>query len=306
MESSDFETLVQLITKKMEEPNTELNVYSLFITSGNKEFKHIFNKNTFPEELWSISKVFLTLLIGILIDNKTKFDGNYFTLNSEISELVDEFKEFSNVTVYNLLTHTSGFPEPLMFSNYQQSSISILEYIYSIGFSKNSKNDFLYSNVGCYLLSIILQRNLNKNIEKLLKEHFIQKLTSTKFSWKKIDGYCLGATGLNLDIEVIHKIGLILRDGGLLYGERIVSESWVNLMTSNQVLTPNLYDQTRHLPKFAHGFNMHICKNGTFYSDAKNGQYLIINRHKDIVCTVRANQKFSNIPVTECFKGLFI
>lgn len=303
MTTFEFEELVANCNEKIENSNRTLNLYSLIVTKHEKHYSHIFNKEKYPNELWSISKVFLTVLLGILIDEKARIKGKPLSIDTKINTLIEELHHVSDVNIYELLTHTSGFKDPLMFSDQNLDKISLLEYISKSGFGRDKEKSFLYSNVGGYLISVILQRHLNKNLEELIYEKLLYKLNVSSFSWNKIDGYCSGATGLHLDAETIHKIGLILRDYGHLYKNKILNKEWIELMTSTLVMTPDQYNPGRVFPKFAHGLNLHICKDGTFYSDAKNGQYLIVNRESNIVCTIRADQSSKTSLVTECLRG---
>lgn len=75
-------------------------------------------------------------------------------------------------------------------------------------------------------------------------------------------------------------------------------------MSTLKVFTPNNYDETRVLPKYGYGYNLWVCKNGTYYHDGSDGQYIIVVPNKNMVITITADQKDMK-PITACMKKLF-
>ena len=86
-------------------------------------------------------------------------------------------------------------------------------------------------------------------------------------------------------------------------GKQLVPKDWVEAMTKVQVPTPMMYDEKRVFPKYGYGFYIYICKNGNYYIDGTDGQYLIVLKDKGILITTFGHQPDMK-PITECFREL--
>jgi len=289
-----------------------IKVNGIMVSQRQKTFTHQFVKQN-KVELWSLTKPFLALLIGILIEERKVISGKIITLETKIWPLLKPFVKLKNtqnykvlrdINLYHLLTHTAGFTESLMFSELtKEVKSNLADYIVNMDMSCRPGEHFRYTNAGGYIISIILQEHLHKPLNILINELLFKKIAVVDFSWNKIGKYCAGSTGLNLSIESIHKLGVIFCSDGKYKGTKIVSKKWVDKISSPQVCTPSMFDSSRVFPKYAYGFNMYICKDGTFYCDDKNGQYLIINRKDHCHITITAEQPITR-SVTECLRPL--
>jgi len=285
------------------------DVNSIIVSQGTEKFSYTFNKKG-KVELWSLTKPFLAILVGILIDKKEKLDGQSISLNTKVWPLIKPFiqlenlsnyKRLKDISFYHLLTHTSGFEHSLMFTNLTKKTNidNLTNYIVNMAISNNPGECFKYTNAGGYLLSVIFQEYLKKPLDILIYDYFFEKIDVDDFSWNKIGNYCSGATGLNVSNEAIHKLGSIICFDGVYKNTKIVSKNWIDKMSFQHVHTPGVYDKTRVLPKYGYGLNMYICEDGTVYADDKKGQYLIVNRQHQYYITVTADQKMTK-GVTDC------
>ena len=71
--------------------------------------------------------------------------------------------------------------------------------------------------------------------------------------------------------------------------EQIIPEKWIVKITSMQLETP--YKSERVLPKVGIGYYTFISRDGFVFRDGSNGQYIIINKDKNLLITIMASEK---------------
>lgn len=139
-------------------------------------------------EIGSHTKVFLGVLLGEMIVR------GEISLDEKVKDLIPEGASLppgsENMTVLHLATHTSGLPKDL--DRYdpaieEQSQISlkdrirphiagVYEYLSQLRLLHIPGEEFLYSNLGTFLLGNILERKAGMKFEKLVKERIFDKL----------------------------------------------------------------------------------------------------------------------------------
>lgn len=62
-------------------------------------------------------------------------------------------------------------------------------------------------------------------------------------------------------------------------------------MCSMQLETPSIYKPERVLPKFGIGYFTFISRDGFIFRDGSNGQYIILNKDKDILITILSSER---------------
>jgi CubicO group peptidase (beta-lactamase class C family) len=124
--------------------------------------------------------------------------------------------------------------------------------------------------------------------------------------WEKTEqGICLGASGVYLNNDEMHRIGIMLLNNGLFNGKRIVDKKWIDAMHTPQFVTANLQEyvskQSRCINKMAYGYHLWICGDGSavypkthYFCDGTDGQFLIVSPHQRMVITILSHQKDMN------------
>ena len=74
-------------------------------------------------------------------------------------------------------------------------------------------------------------------------------------------------------------------------------------MCKLQLETPYMIKEERLFPKLGIGYYTFISKNGYVFRDGTNGQYLIINKDKDLLISILSSEKEMN-KVTEIFRDI--
>jgi CubicO group peptidase (beta-lactamase class C family) len=305
---------------------------------SNETTKEKLNENSIFE-LASVSKQFTAMAIVIL---KEKGKLNY---EDKISKYIPELSNYQNITIRNLLNHTSGLPDymEVMDSVFDKSKIATNKDIISIFakqkpkllFAPNTKWE--YSNTGYALLASIIEKvagisygdYLNKAIFKPLK------MTNTfvyrrRYAPKKIGNYAYGYVysdslkhyflpddlpetkyvvwldGIVGDGTVNSTVVDLLKWDRALYADELISkESKKIIFTSSE-----LYDKS----KTDYGFGWFIEDNGVYgnlvnHTGGWPGYETIIDRHiqndKTIIVLLNYENNSSYIPITDLRKMLY-
>ena len=309
-----FQSVVEKFQNATDKNGDFLDMDSLMISQGDEVYKHKFKGEDSLHNLRSVSKPIIGLTLGIAIENGLKLGGETITLETKIFPFFKDKIEITNyknilkleeVSLKHLLTNTIGYADGLLFSNdiADKDPFTFLDYIFNYDITYNPGETFIYSNVGPYIISALIQEELEMNLAEWVSRNLFQKIGIKNFEWKNYGNYCAGATGLKMSHDDLHKIGHILLDKGLYKGQQLVRSDWIEAMTKIQVLTPTMYDDERVFPKYGYGFYIYICKNGNYYIDGTDGQYLIVLRDKGILITTIGHQSDMK-PITECFREL--
>lgn len=314
IEKAEFEHVVHLLSTKIDKYGNKLNINSLMISDGINFYNHYFREVTEMVDLRSLSKPIIGLALGIAMENGMRWQNEYVTLDTKVYPFLTRHFNFSNsknleawkkVTIRHLLTHSIGYDTGLLFSSSIKDldKFTLVEYLLDYDIVHEPGTKFIYSNAGPYLLSALIKKELGQDLDEWISLHLFRKIGITEYSWKKYGDYCAAATGLKLRHKDVHKIGKVMFDKGVYDGQRLISEAYLTEMTTVQITTPEMYDEQRVFPKYGYGFFVYICKNGTYYVDGTDGQYMIIVPSRNILITTLACQPDMR-PITECLKEL--
>lgn len=293
--------------KNLKKNLSSLNIDSIFLEKDGKLDKVFYNDECL-HELRSCSKILLAMAIGIAIDK------GMFSLDTII---YPSFEKIVNITnrsnldkikkwkVRDLLTHTSGYEKQMMSESYIQDidKNNLLDYAlnYDIPFEVGTR--FAYNNVEPFILSVFFQEKFNINLTDFIKENIFDKLGISEFRWDNYGKYCPASTGLYLRHSDFHKIGLLLLNNGRYNNCQVIPEKWINEMCSIQLETPSAYKPERLLPKIGVGYYTFISRDGFIFRDGSNGQYIIVNKIRNLLITIMSSEKDMK-NVTEILRSL--
>ncbi|HDR3897140.1 serine hydrolase domain-containing protein [Bacillus sp. FSL W7-1334] len=124
-------------------------------------------------DLASVSKVFTSIAILKLIEE------NLLTLNTPVHYYIPEYKKNGKdvVTIYHLLTHTSGLPSSIPWyrldeakTHEEQIAIILSEQL------KSNPGKHLYSDLGMIILGIVIENITKMKLNDFIKEIIISPL----------------------------------------------------------------------------------------------------------------------------------
>lgn len=300
---------VNTLSKRLD----SLNIDSIFIEQDDKLDK-VFYKEEQLHELRSCAKILVSMAIGIAIEDKMLVDGIPLSLDTKVYPSIEKIANIKNEnnlvkiqkwTIKNLLTHTTGYESQMMSERYIKDidKNKLLEYAlnYDIPFEVGSR--FAYNNVEPFVLSVFFQETFGISLRDYINEKIFKKLDIEEFEWENYGKYCPASTGLYLKHSDFHKIGQLLLSNGKYNRKQIIPEKWIKEMSSMQLETPFAYKSERVLPKIGIGYYTFISRDGYLFRDGSNGQYIIINKEKNLLITIMSSEKdMTNI--TEVLRNL--
>lgn len=290
-----------------------LNIDSVFVEQDNN-IEKIFYKNEELHELRSCSKLLVAMAIGIAIEDKILVEDVPLSLDTKIYPLIQKIVDIKNEnnlskiqkwTIRNLLTHTTGYESQMMSERFIKNidKNELLNYAlnYEIPFDVGIR--FAYNNVEPFVLSVFFQETFGVNLKDYINEKIFKKMNIKEFEWDNYGKYCPASTGLYLKHSDFHKIGQLLLNNGKYNGKQIISENWIREMSSMQLETPSAYKPERVLPKIGIGYYTFISRDGYLFRDGSNGQYIIVNKEKNLLVTIMSSERnMKNI--TEVLRNL--
>ena len=286
---------------------SSLKIDSIFIEQ-NDNIERIFYKNEELHELRSCSKLLVAMAIGIAIENKM-FDLD--TLVYPVIENIVKIENANNLNkikqwnIRNLLTHTTGYESQMMSERYIENidKDNLLEYALNYDIPYEPGKRFSYNNVEPFILSVFFQEKFGINLTDFINENIFKKLNIIDYKWENYGKYCPGATGLYMRHTDFHKIGQLLLNNGKYNNIQIIPEAWIKKMCSMQLETPSAYKPDRVFPKVGISYYTFISRDGFIFRDGSNGQYIILNKDKNILITIMSSEKDMK-NVTEILRDL--
>ena len=254
------------------------------------------------------------MAIGIAIDKGLTIAGEPLSLHTKIfptikntvylsnKSNIDKIKEW---TIKDLLTHTTGYESQMMSERFIQNidKDKLVEYALNYDIPYEVGTRFAYNNAEPFILSVLFQEAFNQNLTDFINENIFKKLNIIDYKWENYGKYCPGATGLYLKHSDFHKIGQLLLNEGKYDNNQIISNSWIKEMCSMKLETPSAYKPERVFPKIGIGYFTFISRDGYIFRDGSNGQYIILNKDKNLLITILSTEKDMK-NVTEILRNL--
>lgn len=290
-----------------------LKIDSIFIEKKGKIEKYFYNEECL-HGLWSVSKLLTAMAVGIAIDKKILINGEPLNLNTNIyyciknkinitkSENLSRIKKW---TLKDLLLHSTGY-EKQMLSEKNIVDIDkkdLLDYALNYDMPYDVGIRYVYNNAEPFIISVLFSECLGINLGDFINENIFKRVGIEEYKWENYGKYCPAATGLYLKHTDFHKIGQILLNNGRYENEQIIPEYWIKEMCKMQIETPNDYKEERVFPKIGAGYFTFISREGYIFRDGKYGQYIIINKEKELLITILSSEEdMKNI--TEIFRDI--
>lgn len=272
-----------------------LKIDSIFLEQNGEISEILYNDNCL-HELRSCSKLLVAMAIGIAIDKgMLSLETSVYPVLKDIVEIKNQnnIKKIKQWNIRNLLTHTTGYEKQMMSKEYIKdiANEKLLSYVLNYDIVYDVGKRFAYNNAEPYILSVFFQEKFGINLSDFINKNIFNKLGITDYKWNNFGKYCPGSTGLFLKHSDFHKIGQLLLNDGIYNGIQVISKKWIEEMCSIQFETPELYKKERVLPKIGVGYFTFISKNNYVFRDGSNGQYIIVNKEKNLLITIMSSEK---------------
>lgn len=186
-------------------------------------------KGKYP--IYSATKTILSIAVGIALD-QGKIDLGKSILDYIPKKNLDAMSgvqrnTFKKITLHRLMTMSV---DDLPF---RPEGESHLDFSLACKVKAPEAKVFNYSNISAYLVGVALTNAIQEDAVEYIKRNILEpmQISDAKFS-RCPEGYFNGASGMELSVHDLSKIGLLLYNKGIYEGKRIVSEKYVDTATS--------------------------------------------------------------------------
>jgi len=138
----------------------------------------------------SISKLFTAVALMTLLEK------NEISIDSRLVDILPQLKyddiRVKDITIKNLLNHTSGLPDIKNYhwNNNNQSDNSLQEFVLgqNLTLESNSSSEYKYSNLGYDILGHVIEEVSGTTYDEYLKDHVLNKssMHNSDFRYFKI------------------------------------------------------------------------------------------------------------------------
>lgn len=183
--------------------------------------------------LYSVTKSILSIAFGIVWD-RGLIDLNRPVLSylpqEKVLKLSAEQKETWETITIDRLMCMSVLDLP-----FRAEGDSWIDFSLACPIGNPGERSFNYSNINAYLVGVALTEVLGTDLGTFIEENIFAPLGITKFSYSRCpEGYYYGASNTMLTVHDLSKIGLMLLNGGVYEGNRILSEEYIRMATSSR------------------------------------------------------------------------
>jgi CubicO group peptidase (beta-lactamase class C family) len=285
-----FDGIVDELAHSTVKASGEPGLGSIIISTPERTFAHNFRDTNFPFDIRSISKVPVAMALGVAIASGLAIRGEPVSLDTKILPFFAEYSGSANenaqqIEIRHLITNTIGHRDGFMFRRdiEGRDDTRLLDYIFSVPIEFPPGEHFSYSNVGWYLLSALITRELGLSLAEWVDGAIFRKLGIEKYTWAAYGPYTAGASGLKLYNSDLHKLGRLFLSSGQYAGETVVPPAWLSAMHSPVVRTTGGQDPNRHIQYTAYGYGVWQTERGAYFCDGSAGQYLIVVPSRELV-----------------------
>ena len=254
---------------------------------------------------WSMSKSFVGLLIGMLVD-----EGR-LDLQMQVQEILPQFtgSGYDGVTVKHLLNMSSGVEFNEDYGDFN-SDINRFGRAFALGTSletfalslQNGRPPGTYNHyvsIDTQVLGLIIVEITGQSITQLTQDRIWEPMGMECTATWIIDntGMEVVLGGLNTCLRDYAKLGLLYLNDGLYNGKQIVSKEWVDACLTPDAphLMPNQTELSSTLYGYGYQWWLPQYPENDFFATGIYNQFVYVNREKDLVIAkLSADARYKN------------
>lgn len=274
-----LEQLINLVNKEIFEnkafPGANLVIVTdenkTFLSQGNKSLYTVDDDNNLVDhveknsletiyDMASLSKVVSTTSCVLKL-----IDMGLLRIASYVYKILPRFKH-QNITIWHLLTHTSGLPEGVSGLMNMKTSDDVMDFIYNVDLTFEPGTKIKYSDINFILIGKIVEALSGKSLDEFAKENIFDPLEMYNTGYNPVNknkcaptehrndplykgmvqgfvhdetalllGGVAGHAGLFSTVnDISNFIEMILNDG-MFKGKKILSKAAIDLILEPQV-----------------------------------------------------------------------
>ncbi len=251
--------------------------------------------------MYSVTKSVTSTAIGMAYESGQlpALETPILNILTDYPNIADADERKSRIRVIDLLTMRAGFTWDEN-SNYLTDSTNDatllggqtadwIQYMLNRPMSHEPGSYFTYNSGATMLLSGILQKTTGKSAEDFVAEQLFRPLQITHWQWDQgPNGLTNTGWGLWLRPLDMVRLGRLVVNKGIISGQRLVSEEWIDNAIAHQV-EPNV-----NLGSFEYGYQWwgasdshavveHLASNDLAWAWGFGGQFIFVVPHLDMV-----------------------
>ena len=235
---------------------------------------------------FSACKSVTAIAVGMLMDEgRLHLGDKVLSFFEEYSNPVLKIK-LKDLTVEHLLTMTSG----VVFNEAECKTTPdwVHGFLNSMVRTEPGKV-FSYNSLNTYMLSAIVRKVAGEDMSDFLRKRLFDPLEIRDFYWEKCPkGITIGGWGLYIHPVDFAKIGMMMLDGGVYKGKRILYEKFVQAATTKKRNVPREYGS------FNYGYQIWTGRDGrSFLFNGMLGQNVLCFRESRIIIVSNAGNSES-------------
>lgn len=266
-----------------------LGVYGINVYQNGKQLdEHRFRSND-RENLYSASKTFVSVGIGI-----AESEGR-LRLSDYVLDFFPEYKDIAypgskKITIRHLLQMSSGHMSE-DFSQYNSKDRAELFFITEM--KREAGSNFYYEDLCSYMLGRVVEKVSGKIMLEYLKPRLFDGLEIVNPQWSTCQhGHTSCSGGLYLTTEEFSRIGITLLQNGVYKDNQIVPAEYIRFMHSDWVDTSSKNDTET---MGGYGYQVWKCTPpNTYRADGMYGQLCVVLTDYNAVITVTSHNEINH------------
>jgi len=261
--------------------------------------------DTIIHNVFSVAKSHTATAIGFAIEEgKLSLTDKPADMFADILP-ADMDSRWKEVTLYNLLTMTSGHGKPHLMAVDRRKLRGETEeklpkemmdewllFAFSCPMVYEPGEKFSYGNLAPYVAGRMLEKAVGMSIRDYLYEKFWGPIGMDKPQWDAdLKGHTFAASDLYLDIVDMAKLGELYAGGGVYKGRRFLSEEWIKTAGSCHVASSHINPAGNAIDE-EEGYGFYFWINhgaqNSYRCYGREGQFVIILPEKNAVIAVQA------------------
>lgn len=265
-----------------------------------------------PHRLYSLSKSFTSTAVGMAIDEGyLKLTDRPIDFFSELlPDQVDE--ELEHLTLRDLLIMASGHDKPYLLLPQRDKVMESdwVRYFLTRPFKLRPGTKFVYDTGCTYVAGAMVQKAARKKLVDFLFPRLFNKFEIDYPAWLECPkGRNIAGDGLFLRTKELLKFGQLYLQKGIWFGERLISENWIQEATKVQIESnqPDVDDSQEVALDWAcgYGYQFWMCQTGAVRADGKDSQFCIIDEKLDAVIAITADEERSQEILTAVWEEIY-
>jgi CubicO group peptidase (beta-lactamase class C family) len=257
----------------------KLKVEGIIVRQHNKELAQHRWIPEQPRHVFSVSKSFASVAIGMAIDE------GLLWLSDKVTKVFPRKKSdarWDALTLEHLLTMNMGYPEYTRPDNIKEALAHKL--------TRDPGTYFLYDSACTLLASAMLTKATGLTVRDFLLDRLFRPLGISDPVWDESnDGYTMAAVGLHITTSDMAVFGQFLLQRGNWEGKQLVSTAWLDAATRTQV--PTLPSQDKPDYDLGYGYQFWTCRHGAFRCDGRDAQFIVVIPSLDAVIAINSDEE---------------